>query len=202
MVRTALAGVAALATASSASAALLNLVRTTPDVASGFVSIDYDASTHLFTASGFTQNVDMPPQQAAGQRQFSLSLFIDNDGTVLPLPASLVVRGDIGGIDQVLYQSTQLAPNDFFGSGATDRFEFVFVQQSGSLAPAGTLIGTILSANMGTFPSGVPSFTSSFSNHSGPIPGNGAADTFPIPAPGAATLLAAGTVVCFRRRRR
>jgi hypothetical protein len=149
-------GVAALVITSAASAAVLPLTGGTPDVASGFVAVSYNASTHVFTANGFTQTLTGHPGNL-GSRQFQLTASIDNAGQIISGGTfSLTVRGDYGGTNQLLYSSTSLSPTPNFLSGATDRFEFVFLQQAGSLAPVGSELGTILVGNFGSFPGGVP----------------------------------------------
>jgi MYXO-CTERM domain-containing protein len=131
----------------------------------------------------------------AGQRAFSLTARISNAGVVIPGGASLSVRGDIGGTDQLLFSSTNLTN---FGFGITDEFEFIFVQQAGSLAAVGQPIGTIL-VGPGLFNGngGLPRFTTSFS-----LTASGNADTFPVPAPGAAMALGVGGLAVLRRRSR
>src|SRR5207244_2220532 len=117
-----LAATAALAAAAgSADAALLNLVPGAPDVASGFISIDYNASSGAFLASGSTQNLSIPPNTfPMGQRQFQLTATIDSNGNIVG-PGSMTVRGDYGGTNQLLYFSNTILA---FGFGQTDKFEF------------------------------------------------------------------------------
>lgn len=184
----------------SAFAAPLNLISVNPDAASGFIAVKYDATSHLFTATGVTQNLfqAMGPDVPLGGRTFSLSASIDNSGNLISGgPASLLVRGDFGGVDQVLFQSNAIIA---FGFSATSKFEFLFQQQSGSLAPAGWPIGTVLIDTNLSFPGGVPSFQSSFSDEIIPGVGLGQADTF-VPAPAGALALAMGGLVIARRRR-
>ncbi len=187
------------AAATIASAQPLNLVPGTPDVASGFIAVDYNATTGAFSASGYTQNLSLPPNQfAMGQRQFTLNAIINNSGQIAGL-ASLMVRGDYGGTDQVLFSSNSITA---FGFGPTNKFEFVFTQQAGSLAAAGTSIGTILVDPNLVFSGGVPSFTSSFSGRlftGGPGAAN--ADTFVIPSPSTLALAGLGGLMASRRRR-
>lgn len=177
---------------------MLPLTGGNPDVASGFVSVSYNATTHVFTATGFTQTIrDIDPN--LGNRSFQLTASIDNSGSVIAGGTfSLTVRGDYNSSNELLYSSSLLALPNNFAYGATDRFEFVFVQQAGSLAPVGSEIGTILVGNFGTFPGGVPSFTQSFTNAPGGF-GAGVADTFVIPSP-AAMLPLLGLAVLRRRR--
>jgi hypothetical protein len=184
---------------SSAVAAPLNLSPLPPDVASGFIVINYNASSMIFTASGFTQNISLPgpTSQPAGLRAFSLTAMIDNAGNASS--GTLLVRTDFGSADSVAFSSAALTA---FGFGATNKFEFVFTQAAGNLAPVGSDIGTILVSPSLSFAGGVPSFAQSFSNDPfGAGFGDGNADTFLIPAPGALALLGMGGLVATRRRR-
>jgi hypothetical protein len=198
-VRTTMSLVAALGLSTSALAqAPLNLVPGTPDVASGFIAVDYNATTQLFTAEGFTQNLNLPPTMPLGQRQFRLTAIINNAGQ-LTGPGTLTVRGDYLGTDQLLFSSNDI---DAFGYDSFNRFEFLFTQQAGNLAPAGASVGTILADPNLSFPGGVPNFTSSFSGRLFPGgPGAAVADTF-IPAPGALPVTVLAGAAMMRRRRR
>lgn len=197
-VRTFIGLLAVVSTASGAFArAPLNLVGGNPDVASGFIAVDYNATTKLFTAVGTTQNLSLPVTPSLGLRLFSLSATIDNVGN-LSGPGSLIVRGDFGGTDQVLFQSNTITA---FGFGATNKFEFLFTQESGSLAPVGSSVGTILVDTGLNFGGGIPSFSASFS---GRIftggPGFANADTF-VPGPSALAVMGLGGLFAGRRRR-
>jgi hypothetical protein len=184
---------------SSAVAAPLNLSPLPPDVASGFIVINYNASSMVFTATGFTQNISLPgpSSQPAGLREFSLSAVIDNAGNATS--GTLLVKTDFGSNDSVAFQSASLTA---FGFGAFNKFEFVFSQAAGNLAAVGSEIGTILVSPSLSFPGNVPSFAQSFTNDPFGLGfGDGNADTFLIPAPGALALLGMGGLVSTRRRR-
>lgn len=188
----AIVGLAGTCAAASAQAPL-NLVSVNPDVASGFITISYNASSHVFTASGFTQNVNQPPTVPAGNRTFSLTANINNDGTLKDNVGSLIVRGDVGGTDQLLFSGTFISA---FGYNFGNIFEFLVTQSAGSLAPIGSSVGTILIGDGLSFPNNnLPSFTSSFN-----VSFTGRANTF-VPTPGAAALLGLGGLVAARRRR-
>jgi hypothetical protein len=181
-------------------AAPLNLISIPPDAASGGIVVRYDAMTHVFSATGTTQNLIQPvgPDVPLNGRTFSLTATIDNSGNLISGgAASLLVRGDFGGTDQVLFQSNAIIA---FGFSAISKFEFLFQQQAGSLAPAGWPIGTILIDTNLSFPGGVPSFQSSFVDEIFPGFGLGQADTF-VPAPAGAMALVMGGLVIARRRR-
>ncbi len=184
---------------SSAFAAPLNLSPLPPDVASGFIVINYNASSMVFSATGFTQNISLPgpSSQPAGLRQFSLTAVIDNAGNASS--GTLLVKTDFGSPDSVAFQSASLTA---FGFGTFNKFEFVFSQAAGNLAAVGSDIGTILVSPSLQFAGNVPSFAQSFTNDPfGAGFGDGNADTFLIPAPGALALLGMGGLVATRRRR-
>lgn len=183
--------------APSALATPLNLVGSDPDVAAGGILINYNATTDLFTAVGSTTNASLPPQVNNLNGQFSLSATIDASGNISG-PGSILVTGDIGSGQQTLFSSNLISA---FGFGATDKFEFLFIQQAGVLASAGSLIGSILVDVNLAFPGGIPSFESSFNNAIFPGgPGIGNADTF-VPTPSAAVLAGLGGLMATRRRR-
>lgn len=194
------AAVGLAVSSASAFAAPLNLVSVNPDVASGFVAVEYNATTQVFTAQGVTQNLFLPDNSTVGlgsTRSFLLTAIIDNSGNIAGA-GSLTVRGDYNVADELLFSSNAIVA---FGFGSPSTFEFVFTQQAGSLAPVGTQIGTILrDANL-VFPGGVPSFQSSFADVIIPGFGGGNADTF-VPAPSAAGLALVGGALAARRRRR
>lgn len=196
-----LAGCVVASGAAFSSAAPLNLVKVDPDVASGFIAIDYSSVNGLFTAVGQTQNLELTPGGGSinmGLELFSLSAILDVNG-LLAGPGSLTVRGDYGGTNQLLFSSSSILA---FGFSATNKFEFQFSQAAGSLASVGTTIGTILTDLNLSFPGGVPDFHSGFSNRFFPGgPGNGSADTF-VPSPSAAAVGALAGLAAMRRRRR
>ncbi len=189
--------VALAAGATSAVAAPLNLTPMAPDVASGFIIITYNAGSGAFAASGFTQNISLPgpSQQPAGLRQFSLTAVVSNAGVASS--GTLLVKTDFGSADSVAFQSSDLTA---FGFDSFNKFEFVFAQQAGNLASVGSDIGTILVSPSLMFANNVPDFSQSFTNDPFGF-GDGNADTFLIPAPGAAAVLGLAGLFASRRRR-
>ena len=177
----------------------LNLVPGNPDVASGFITVTYNASTHAFSAVGYTQNIALPggTQEPANLREFTLTATISNSGVASD--GTLMVRTDHNNsVDSVGFSSASLVS---FGFGITNKFEFVFSQAAGNLASAGTQIGTILIAPS-LFANGMPSFASSFSNDEGGDGGVGNADTFAlVPAPASLALCGFAGLAAGRRRR-
>ncbi len=186
------ATVAIAALAGSAIATPLNLSPTPPDVSSGFITVDYNATTGAFLASGFSLNLTLPgPSTTPVNGIFQLTATIDNSGNATG-GTLLVTDGAT-----VLFSSSSLSQ---FGFGMTDSFEFVFSSDGlGTLAPLGANIGTILVNTDLSFLNDTPSFGSSFSESFGA----GNADTFvmiPLPSAGLATL--AGLALVAGRRRR
>jgi len=178
----------------------LNLVGGIPDVSAGFVLITFNATTGFFSATGATQNISLPgpSQEPAGQREFTLTCTISGAGVASN--GSLTVKTDHNSPDSVAFSSTDLTA---FGFGPTNKFEFVFSQAAGNLAPIGSDIGVILVGPGFPFPGGVPEFGSDFSNalFPGAAFGDGNADTFLIPAPSVACVGAVALLFGGRRRR-
>jgi hypothetical protein len=189
---------AVAALAGSTFANPLNLVPGNPDVASGFILVTYNASTHAFSATGYTQNIALPggTQEPANLREFTLTATISNSGVASD--GTLMVRTDHTSADSVGFSSASLVS---FGFDITNKFEFVFSQAAGNLASAGTQIGTILVAP-DLFSNGMPSFAADFSNDIGGGFGVGNADTFAlVPAPASLALCGVAGLVAGRRRR-
>ncbi|MFN0010037.1 MAG: MYXO-CTERM sorting domain-containing protein [Phycisphaerales bacterium] len=195
---TAMSIVAALT--GSAFAAPLNLVGGLPDASAGFIKVTYNAGTGAFSATGLSQNLNFPGfgiNNTLGNKLFTLQAVIDNAGNASS--ASLEVRGNFITNDRVLFKSNRLQA---FGFGATRKFEFVFLNDTGEILPVNGEIGVILIGNGLSFAGGVPSFGSSFNNQPNQIiPATGNADTFFIPTPGAAALGFVGLLAAGRRRR-
>ncbi len=187
--------VAAIAIATEvASATPLNLVPGRPDVFSSFTTISYSASTHVLTANGFTQNLALnfvnPAINIGGNRAFTLSAIINNNGTISGV-GSLSVFGNYGGSNVLLMSASSLSQFGF----SNGKLEFVFGGggAGGSLNPASVQTGVILTDSSMSF----SSFTSSFTNSD-----NGVSDTYLIPSPGVALLGVSGMVSLARRRSR
>ena len=196
-----IASTAVAALAGSAVAAPLNLAGGLPDASAGFIKVTYNAGTGAFSATGLSQNLNFPGMginNPLGNKAFTLTAVIDNAGNASS--AALEVRGNFVTNDRVLFKSNRLQA---FGFGATRKFEFVFLNDTGEILPVNGQIGVILIGNGLSFAGGVPTFTSSFNNQPIPqIPATGNADTFFIPTPGAAMLGLVGVVAAGRRRRR
>lgn len=183
----------------SVSQAALNLVTQLPTVTSEFITVNYDAGTHILTANGYSDQVDTASQTYNSFLDtFSLSASIANDGTIDTGGSfALDVYGDIGSGSELLFHSDTLSD---FSSSADDKFEFIFSRPgtgAGSLSSPGSDIGVILDGRqIAAFTD--PSYGSSFSND-----GNGVSYTFPVAVPEPATglLAAIGMGLLLRRRR-
>lgn len=189
-----------LAAAGSANAQLLGLSPLLPDAASGGIVVTYNASTNVFRASGRSQSLNTPPSTSLNNGIFLLEAMISNAGVLIGSSGTLTVTNGAGGA--TIFTSGNITA---FGSGATNRFEFIFAAAAGGIVPVGSQIGTILSGNGLVFSGNVPVFTSNFSNAvtlpGGIQIGSGAADTFLIPSPAAAAAFGLAGLMATRRRR-
>ena len=197
-----LSTVAVLALAGVATAAPLNLVPTYPDATSGAIWVSYNASSQQFRAVGRAQQLrtDAVTATSLFGGQFLIEAMISNAGNLVAGSSTMrVLRG--GANPATIFSSSSVS---LFGFGITNRFEFVFASDgTGIDLLAGAPIGTILTGNGLSFAGGLPSFQSSFSNQIGFTgTGAGVADSFIVPAPGAAAALGLGGLVALRRRRK
>ncbi len=195
-------GIVVVVAFSSVSRAALDLTTQLPTVVAQFVAVNYDAGSHVFTATGYTDETDMANGDVYNTYvdNFSLTASINNDGSIDTGGSfSLDVYGDdVGnGSSALLFHSTDLSQFDYM---AEDKFEFVFSRPgsgAGDLASPGSDIGVILDGRQITSFS-TPSFTASFSND-----GQGNSYTFPVvvPEPATGMLAAVGLGLLLRRRR-
>lgn len=188
-------GCAAVST--SALAAPLNLTMSTPDITSGLISTNYNATSDTLTVTGTALTIDFngapPPDNGITGGSFSLIANIDGSGNLIS--GTLTIAGTIpalGAGSPLL--TANLTAFGFSSSPLTQIFEFRATTTGGSQAAGfGSQVGTILNLGGG--------FTGSFaSNFSGS--GFGNADTGRIPAPGSALLLGSVGALGLRRRRR
>jgi hypothetical protein len=207
------------ALATSADGGLLNLLEThLPRVKAEHVYVRYDlpedpqpGDTGKFTSSGFSTWRYDPPAGASTRidGDFKLSVELNQDGTIVPGTGSLEVTSNyLDPLNTVLFKSTDITG---FGFGAHDLFEFTFTQDAGgppSVIPdPGDPIGIILPAeSIPDFDVNTdPYFTISFANYDVSDPFDiplGYSNTFYMPEPGAAVLLAVAGLGILRRRRR
>lgn len=188
----------ALLIGGAAQAALLNLDLLLPDVESGFIDVQYDADSDLFTASGFALTLDFdgepPPDENIIDGLFSLSLFLDENGEILPAGGTITISGSVLDLGPELLTGN-ITEFGFMDSPGGEIFEFVFDVTGGDLAPQfGPLGGVILDAVDSGFGG---TFDTSFANSGF----SGVADTAPIPEPATSLLLLIGAAVCQARRR-
>ncbi|MCK4602509.1 MAG: PEP-CTERM sorting domain-containing protein, partial [Phycisphaerae bacterium] len=125
---------------------------------------------------------------------FDLDVVIDPT-TGQAVSGTLNVTGDPYGSLETLFYSTTLTQ---FGCGGDDLFEFVFTQEGAGIPPEGAPIGIILSAvSITEFDeNNEPVFDTYFDNN-----GNGYSNTFYLPEPSSAVLLALVGLGLLRRRR-
>jgi hypothetical protein len=183
-------------------AAPLNLPQMPPDIFSGLITINYDATTDRFTADGFPFQYDLPPLYDINPGGFDLDATIDASGTASA--GTLTITGDVvghagpgtlltGALDDFGWIPDPAVPPQ------APTFEFVYTVTGGMLAPdfggEGMPIGVILTATSPNFPAG--GFEESYSAT------EAVADTFSlIPEPMSVTLLGAGALALLARRRR
>lgn len=186
----------ALLIGGAAQAALLNLELLLPDVESGFIDVQYDADSDLFTASGFALTLDFdgepPPDEDILDGLFSLSLFVDENG--VPAGGTIEITGSVLDLGPDLLTGN-ITEFGFMDSPGGEIFEFVFDVTGGDLAPQfGPLGGVILDAVDSGFGG---TFDTSFANSGF----SGVADTAPIPEPATGLSLLMGAAVWQARRR-
>jgi hypothetical protein len=180
---------AALVLVGNSIASPLNLTQAPPDISAGFVSINYNAATGQFVASGFAAALDLdgvaPPEHLISGGTFSLNVFL-NTLTGEPISGTLTIGGTIAGLGA----GSPLLTGNVVDFGFIDPpgghvFEFLFTPTGGSLSSMfAPQIGVIVT---GSGPNG---FTLN-SNYSAT---NGAADAFRLPEPGSAVIWAAPLV--------
>lgn len=180
----------------AAQAALLNLELLLPDVESGFIDVQYDADSDLFTASGFALTLDFdgepPPDENILDGLFSLSLIVDENG--VPGGGTIEITGNVLDLGPDLLTGN-ITEFGFMDSPGGEIFEFVFDVTGGDLAPQfGPLGGVILDAVDSGFGG---TFDTSFANSGF----SGVSDTAPIPEPATGLSLLMGAAVWQARRR-
>lgn len=199
---------AVAASCGAAAANPLNLVlQSHPDIVSLGIDVVYTSGTLSLMATGFSisyENDGLPstPAHQIFGGMFNINLAVTNAGVATA--GTLSISGAIPSLaipNQTLLTGTIA---DFgFTTVGVGRLEFLFGSLGGLLAPAylaqAPLAGVILNSVV-NFPG---NFNSSWNNLIAGQVGTGSAvsDTAPIPAPGAAVLLAVGAALMPRRRR-
>lgn len=168
-----------------------------PDITSGFLSTQYDASSDLLTVSGFALTLEAdgvaPPDEDIISGIFDLSVTVDSTGAITPGVGTLNISGQVSSGGPSLLTG-EVAAFGFLDGGG-EIFEFLFDVTGGDLAGSfGPLVGVIVDANDSGF---AGAFESSFSNS-----GFGVSDTGMIPEPATVGLLIVGVFATSYRRRR
>jgi hypothetical protein len=173
----------ALGVSGPAQAALLNLIPETPDIASSFLDISYNAATNILEAQGFASSLDdgVGGGGAIVGGTFNLNAEIDAGGNLLG--GIIIIGGTVGAANSGTLLTGNLTDIGFSEVvGVSDPLEFLFEVTGGDLAGAyGGTGGTILT---GTDFAG---WLGNFAN----APFSGASDTFtvsPVPVPAAVWL--------------
>lgn len=190
--------------AAPARAALIGLdLQNAPDIASGFIDVQYNATSNVLSAMGFALTYDddgISPVENIFGGSFQIAAVVNESG--IATGGSLTVGGNVAGVGPSLLSGSLV---DFgFVDGGGDLLEFVFQVMGGDLAAVyggvGSTVGVIMDIN-GQGYSG--NWTQSFNNRISGIPGtgNGVANVAPLPTPGTIALLALAGLCGARRRR-
>jgi len=190
--------VAFLMLGSAAHAAPLNLtLNDFPDIVSDFISVEYNAGTDVFTASGFAEELDddgsVPAETITGGT-FDLTATIDDSGALVS--GTLSIGGTVAslGFNSGTLLTGTLTAFGFPDAGG-DPLEFLFDVTGGDAAGLyGSVPGGIILSDAGF----TGDFTNDFNNA-----GFGVADVAPVPLPAAVWLFGAGllSLAGFGRRR-
>lgn len=191
-------------------AALLGVVQNDPDILASFITVEYNSTTDVFTASGFPESLDLP---GGASPDFDLStvgvsftswlLTMNVDSAGVMSSGSISIGGVIPGFGTGPILLT--GSLDAYGSVALigdDKFDFIFTTTGGDLASIfGPKFGVLLDAGDSSF---TGSFATDFDNLNEIF--GGIADTskivvVPSPMAAPAGLIMLGLLSGFRRCR-
>lgn len=198
--------------ANPAQATLLNIVPgKVPDVYSGWIAVNYDASslTGHFTAAGSCETFDLTGEapidywsNSYTPNLFQIDMYV-NKGSGAPLSGTLTISGGFDGIGNGTLLSGSISQFGFPDPGNGDNLEFVFDVNGGilntntpSYFPSQALVLLHTTGFAGTF-------ATDFANDGY----SGNSDTKAIPEPSSVTLLLAFAAIgmttgLYRRLRR
>lgn len=170
-------------------------LKDSPDLMAEYVTVDYRAATHSFTADGFvgTYHKDHTEIYDYFNSSLRLSALLDGDGKLLS--GSLDI-GNINGPTPLL--TGNLIAFGFEEGGPT--MQFLFDNLGGSLA-ADFGARAFLTLNFTGFENSANGFRSDFGNPFGSATADVEAPAVPEPSTVSLLLLGAGALVAARRRR-
>ena len=221
--------ITSLLLAGAAQAMPLDLVPQKPDFSSGNLLVEYDATSDIFEATGFVTQLEFNSVGGAAYQGgpggnftstatgYQLEAVIDQNGNIDPNQSTVSISGtftagpleagvpDLSGISGTLLTAklSQFGFTDM-GSGIS-QFEFAGEVTGGAVAQyfggVGQPFGVIMDPN---FPSAPTGFENDFSNDIAPGfgVGQGFADNAKVPEPASAMLIAFGSALLGRRRRK
>lgn len=174
-----------------------------PDIAGGYLTITYTASTDNFHAQGYSTSYDSPDPSSTHYDLFSnytLDATITGAGQLTG--GSFTISGDIGNNDEVLLTGNLNPGAEGVDFGATSAngglFQFLFTVSGGSLSNDFGGIGAQGAAIMDPVTGGfTDDWSVDFANAD-----NGDVDHKVIPEPSSFFLLVLGTALCVATHRR
>ena len=174
----------------------------TPDIASAFIDVVYNAGTDTLTANGFALTLDAPPSNPIAGGLFSLTANVDDSGNLLG--GTLTISGTVAGLgfNSGTLLTANLTAFGFVDAGG-DPLEFLFDVTGGDAAGLFGSTGGMILGQSGF----EGDWASDWDNLLSGIPGTGqgSADTAgtPVSEPGILLLQALGlTLLLVARRRR
>jgi hypothetical protein len=171
---------------SPASAELLGVTKGPPDITSGYINVDYVASTGAFSAQGNAVAFDLdgaaPPDYNISGGTFALNMKLTSAG--VPVNGSVSIGGTtVPALASGTLLTGSIARFGFPDTAGGKSFDFIFNKTGGSLASYyGDQFAMILGDTGVSFPG---NFTSNFQSTAY----SGTSDTVPIPEPSTLSML-------------